>query len=174
MDDKLKSIFANIHEMVKFSEAKNAILIALNGSAVLGVIKILSDEKINSIWIKYYIYEFIFFATLGLIISLLSFFPRIKLPWLSCEGSPSSDDNLILYTDICKYDERTYLEALTKSMDEPIKRNTRFEVFYANQIIVNSKIALRKYKLFRNALGCTMSAILTPIIVILVLCFLEE
>lgn len=174
MDDKLKAIFANVHEMVKFSEAKNALLIALNGSAILGVLKILSDAKICSILIKYYIYGFIFFAILGLLISLLSFFPRIKLPWLLCEGNPSSDDNLILYTDICKYNERIYLEALAKSMGEPLKNHSQFEMFYANQIIVNSKIALRKYKLFRKALGCTISAILTPIIAILVLCYLEE
>jgi len=174
MDDKLKTIFTFVHEMVKFSEAKNAVFIALNASAILGILKILSDAKICSTWIKYYMYEFIFLTVIGLLISLLSFFPRIKLTWLLCEGKPSPDDNLLLYTDICKYNEPTYLDALMTSMNEPLRKYSQFEKFYANQIIINSKIALRKYKLFRKALWCTLAAILTPIIALLILCFLEE
>lgn len=174
MDDKLKAIFAIAHEMVKFSEAKNAILIALNGSAILGVLKIMSDAKMCSSWISYYMYAFIMFAIIGLLISLLSFFPRIKLPWLLCDGKPNPDDNLLLYTEICKYNEHTYLDALAASMNEPVKKHSQFEKYYANQIIVNSKIALRKYKLFRKALWCTLSAILTPVIALLIFLFLEE
>lgn len=174
MDDKLKAIFSIAHEMVKFSEAKNAILIALNGSAILGILKIISDAKICSPWINYYMCTFIVFAISGLLISLMSFFPRIKLPWLLCTGTPNSNDNLLLYTDICKYDEQTYLNSLVASMKEPAKEHSPFEIFYANQIIVNSKIALRKYKLFRKALWCTLAAISTPVIAFLIFLFLED
>lgn len=174
MNEKLKTIFTVVHEMVKFAETKNAVLLALNGSAVLGILKIISDDNICSIWIKYYLFGFIFFAIIGLTTSLLSFFPRLKLPFILCEGNPSPDDNLLLYTDICKYNEHSYIDALATSLNEPAKKHLPFDMFYANQILVNSRIALRKYKLFRIALWCTLAAILTPIIALLLFCFLEE
>ena len=174
MEEKLKAIFAFVHEMVKFAEAKNAILVALNGAAILGLLKIVNDTTFCSVWIKYYLLEFILLATIGLLISLLSFYPRLKILWIVCEGEPNSNDNLLLYSDICKYNEQRYLDALAQVINEPTRKHSQLDVFYTNQIIVNSRIATSKYLFFRKALWCTLSAILTPLGGLIISCFLEE
>ena len=166
MEEKLKSIHAIVHEMVKFAEAKNAVLVALSGSAVMGMLKIINDTTLSSKWMEYYCWGFVGLSTAGIVISLLLFFPVLKIKWLVNIGTPSEEDNLLLFTDISKYNTHEYLKALAQATNEPDREHNEYEFFYANQIISISNIATRKYKIFRIALGFTLSAILTPIIAI--------
>ena len=59
MEDKLKDIFENVNNWLKFAEAKNATIVAGNGLLIFGICRLLKDTSINE-WILYYIYFVIF------------------------------------------------------------------------------------------------------------------
>ncbi len=164
MDEELKCIFANVNEWLKFAETKNAVLVALDGGAVLGVLGLLKDQPRFPEWVIFYLWVFIIFNVIALSIALFSFLPQTKIPYFWLIGEPNSKDNLIFYGHIKKYDVNQYLSALYTSDSQQPKNFSKLELDYANQIIVNSQIADRKYNYFRVALWFTISAILTPLI----------
>ncbi|PKL58854.1 MAG: hypothetical protein CVV34_00705 [Methanomicrobiales archaeon HGW-Methanomicrobiales-5] len=164
MDDKLKSIFANVNEWLKFAEAKNAVLVALDGGAVLGVLGLLKEQTKLPEWVTIYLWLFVIFNTIALTIALFSFLPQTKIPYFWMRSEPDSNDNLLFYGHIKKYDVTQYLSALYINDGQHHNDFSKMEIDYANQIIVNSQIADRKYNYFRVALWFTISAILTPLI----------
>ncbi len=171
MEEQLKSIFSNVNEWLKFAEAKNGVLTAFNGGAVFTVLGGFLFNKDMAImansYVKAYFICFAACASLSLIIALISFLAKVEIPWLlKAEIHPS--DNLLFFGVIHKYDEKTYLDALWKALSKEKKETyTQMEKFYASQIIVNSGIAIRKYELFNSALLCTISAVITPVLAIM-------
>lgn len=174
MEERLKPLLVFIQDLVKFAEAKNAVLVAFNGGAILGVLKFIGDNTCLNEYVVYYLWTFVFFAACGLVVSLLSFLPRVKILWVGCTGEPQATDNLILFSDICKYEVNQYLRALYLADDKPSAKYTDFDKLYANQVIVNARIAMRKYTFFRKALWCTIAAVLTPVVGLILLCLLED
>jgi len=165
LEEQLKNIFANINDWLKFAETKTAALLTANGLIVFGIIRTLSNVEKNL-----YSNSVLYLAVLLLIISLLlclaSFIPSLKIPWLLKVKKTLDNDNLLYFADIAKYNSRVYLEKLAISLEKPDTKATNFENYYAQQIIVNSIIALKKYRLF------TFSIWLTVIAVILLVSFL--
>ena len=43
IEKKLNQIFVNVNEWLKFAEAKNGVLFAFNGAAVIGVLSLYKD-----------------------------------------------------------------------------------------------------------------------------------
>jgi len=75
---------------------------------------------------------------------------------------PAETDNLLFYGDIASYDPAGYLQALYKHCDAkdealPIERD------YAQQIVMNSRIAVRKYEWFTTSVWLTIGALVTLI-----------
>ncbi|MCP4350085.1 MAG: hypothetical protein GY795_31785 [Desulfobacterales bacterium] len=177
MEEQLKNIFSNVNDWLKFAEAKNGILTGFNGGAVFTVLTAFLFNKdmaiIKNNFVKAYFTCFAICATLSLIIALVSFLAKIEIPWLfKAEAHPSG--NLIFFGDIRKYTEKNYLDALKNALSiENKKPHTKMEEFYANQIIVNSKIAMQKNTLFNAALWFTISAIITPVLAIMLWAFLK-
>jgi hypothetical protein len=68
MADKLKDIFENVNNWLKFAEAKNATLIAGNGLLIFGVLKTIHEVNIN-IYLLYYIYFCLILFSLPFLIS---------------------------------------------------------------------------------------------------------
>lgn len=170
MEERLKAIFSNVNDWLKFAEAKNGALIAFNASTV-GLIfsRILTNNDLpaifNSIWVKGYFYIYVLCAGLGFIISLLSFLAKIKITYFYTNGMTDPKDNLLFFGDICKYKNktRTYLDRLRSNVGAGRTESyTKIEEDYAEQIIENSCIAMRKYRHFNTALWFTIAGIVTP------------
>lgn len=165
IDVKLKEIFENINNWLKFAEAKNATLIAGNGVIIFGIIKCLKDLADYPYFI-YYLCFVIILLSLSFIIALISFIANIKLPKYLFKEIDNKNNNLLFYGSIQNYNEKSYLEELTKSLgisNSSILEN-KFCLMYAQQIIINSKITMRKFELFNIGLKITLFAILSPII----------
>ena len=172
MEERLKEIFANVNDWLKFAEAKNGVLVAFNGSALVLVMStLLNKENLTFVIHHWYLIVlvgyFIFFAALGLIIALLSFLAQISPTWFRVKEEPKDTDNLLFYRDIAKYDKNNvtpYLEKLSHIISPDREEEmTQMEKLYANQIITNSQIAVRKYKFFNASLWCTILAFTTPL-----------
>lgn len=43
MEERLKFIFANVNEWLRFAEAKNGVLVAFNGAAIWGTLQSLDE-----------------------------------------------------------------------------------------------------------------------------------
>ena len=163
MEDKLKDIFENVNNWLKFAEAKNATIVAGNGLLIFGICRLLKDTSINE-WILYYIYFVIFIMLLSFVVALISFIPNVKLPHYLYNNKKS--DNLLFFGSIMHYNEDSYLKELNESLglNSEEYKTKKINKMYAQQIIINSQIAMKKYNIFNISLHLTLFAILTPII----------
>lgn len=179
MEEKLKEIFNNVNEWLKFAEAKNGILIALVGTALLTLLDKSSDilflDNISisnnipvikfdiNFFVSIYLVLLMVFLVIAICIILISFLPQTKQVF-KIKGVKTKNDNSIFYGDIIKYTPEEYLKFI-----EPNRTDfTKSELDYACQIVINSHIAYRKYKYFELALLAILSGILTVLGVFLV------
>ena len=162
MEKKLNSIFRNTNDWLKFAEAKAAALVALNGIAVFGILELLINDQLSKV-IVFYLYGAIAQLILSTLISLASLVPSLEMPWLFKKISPTQSDNLLYFEHIANYSDETFLDALYLSCNEKAGNYPRYQKMLANQIVTNSVIARRKYKLFKASIWILVSAISTPI-----------
>lgn len=164
-EEKLEFIFNNITKWLSFAEAKNAALITLNITIIIGLFQLLpivaSWRAISSVFYGFISYILILIIV-SLLISLMSFFPSIHQiynRWIL----PKKDvkENIIFFGHLNKLDK----EQLLKSID--VETN-RFNIDIAEQIISNSKICFVKYELFKISLLMTLVALFPPTIFYLI------
>lgn len=163
MDEQLKNIFTNINDWLKFAETKTAALLTGNGILIFGILRTIKDQEISSTQVLI-LYFVMLLLILSLLTCLISFIPSLKLPWLVTSKKPTENDNLLFFGDAAKYDSKSYLKKLFSSTEKPEKSFTAFENYYAEQIIANSIIALKKFRLFTFAIWLTVIAVLTIIL----------
>jgi energy-coupling factor transporter transmembrane protein EcfT len=79
-EDKLYKVFNNVNDWLKFSESKNAMLIAFNGASIFGISRLANIETIsNSSFLKSYLLIVIICLIFSTINCLISFAPRVKI-----------------------------------------------------------------------------------------------
>lgn len=161
-EERLLKVFANVNDWLKFAEAKNAMIIALNAASIYGIAKAMNLKVIeNSEFLSWYLFIVIIQLVFSTVCALISFAPRVKI----IKGglfAPGSVSNVLFFE---------YLK--TKSSDEIIRevnsieksdmafKPTLFETDVAVQIQQNSIIASRKYSYFAIAVWLTISAYIT-------------
>lgn len=178
MRDILKDIFSNVNDWLKFGEAKNAALLVFNGASIFGVATfiatVMTQDK-NQIpqYFLYYLYSFIILNGLALVIALYSFWPLTQIEVVLSKRiedifskRQDAESSILYYGHIKDYTPDSYLAKLCVSCNEEVRNCSGLESDYASQIVINSRIAFRKYIYFKAALFCTMSALLTPLITI--------
>jgi len=170
MDEKLKDIFTNINDWLKYAEAKSATLIAGNGVLVLGFSRAIPSPEVNG-FILVYLMTCILLCVFSLSICLLSIIPALNMPWDSKPSGVSEKDNVLYFEDIAKYTPNAYLKRVAKSFDANIDGFTGFQTDLANQIIVNSVIAHRKYNYFKVAIWLSLAAVISPLLALLIYFF---
>ena len=166
MDEQLKNVFTNINDWLKFAETKTATLLTGNGLLIFGILRTIKGQEISSTQMSI-IHFVLLMLILSLLICLISFIPSLKLPWLVTSKKPTESDNLLFFVDVSKYDSKSYLEKLFSSTEKPERSFTAIEKYYAEQIIANSIIALKKFRLFSFAIWLTVIAVLTLILTFL-------
>ena len=168
MEEKLKFIFNNVNDLLKFAEAKNGVIIAFNGAVIFQLFEIIKDINSSNIYFICLI-VLIGFWILSFIIALISFFPIINNTLFSRKNKRKANkDNLIFYGDIAKYKEEEYLQALSSSFKAEDYSCTNFEKNCANQIIINSRIALNKFKCFQISLVLNLLGATIPLLILLI------
>lgn len=165
MEENLRTIFANVNEWLKFAEAKNAALVAANGAALFGALGLLTGDKPLASWLHLYLIELAVCLLAGLVIAFISFLPEIQIPQARAR-TPRPGENLLFYGDIALHSPDTYLNALRSLYGFQNDPAVPIESHYAEQIVVNSRIAVRKYRRFNNALWMTLAGLVTAPLVL--------
>lgn len=163
-DEQLQAIFNNVNDWLKFAETKNAALVAADVAILIGVASLFEEA---SSWLLIYLILLASFVGLSLVIGLISFLPATKIPWLRKPATIREKRNVLYYGDIADQDVESYLELLKSVLKEGVEP-TPIGKAYIEQIIINSKIAVKKYGYFTTSLFCLLTGIVTlPIAVLL-------
>lgn len=168
MDEKLKDIFANINDWLKYAEAKSATLIAGNGALIFGMTETIKDSDIPKS-IEYYSYMSMTLCLISMIICLLSVVPSLSMPWESKLHSVKETDNLLYFQDISKYTPINFLKNLSSRLNITACDFSGYQKDLAKQIIINSTIACKKYEFFKVAILFTVAALISPLGVLLLI-----
>ena len=163
MDAKLKDIFDNVNSWLKFAESKNAALIAFNSAAGFGLASLLASSKLTLSPVHVYACLCILLLGLGAVAGLISFLPRLRIPWSFSKTRINAWDNLLFFGHIARYTPERYLDSLSKLVETEARNFTDMQRIYAEQIVINSQITMYKYRCFTVGLWFTLSAFATPI-----------
>lgn len=168
MSENVKKYFKEqldrTNQWLSFAEAKNAALIVLDTAIIGFIVKLFLDAILKtydySISLNFSIKPVHVFSLLliiflfSLLISIASFLPN-----LSSEKTKTKSDNmvetynLLFFGDLAKFNSTDdYIRYVCRKYsfsDNYIEHPLIID--YANEILINSKIAVRKYQLFRKA-----------------------
>lgn len=167
LNKALESIFSNTNDWLRYADTKAATLIAGNGGLIFGGTRVLSSEGLN-IYFLIYVSLIITLCGISLVVCLISVTPALSMPWEAKPTSPSDNDNLLFFSDIAKYTPLAYLQALNNKLELQTNHFNGYQRDLSSQIITNSTISNKKYKLFKTAIWLTLAAIVTPIIIVFV------
>lgn len=159
-DTRLIRTFYIANDWLRFAELKNGALITLN-VALIGVSTnalLVTNQKLSVpilIWLSTTI---ILFLT-SILISLSSFYARTNIFGFDIsKTSEKNTTNSIYFGNIA---DMSTDEVIGRLCPEPSSDIYVKDV--ANQIIINSKLARKKFLLFNIALGTTVAGLVTPI-----------
>ena len=157
MYDRLKDIFNNVNDWLKFAEAKHGALVALNSGVIYGMLSVYKQFSFIPPWA---IFISVCILATSIFLSFLSLFPRSEKKGL--DKKKPMNANLFFGKDLCLFDAEDLKEELNKRSNTAHVFNG-LEEDLIHQIILNSYISTRKYKLFRAAIITTFSAFVIPI-----------
>jgi len=156
--EPLENILSLVSEDLRFAETKNAALLTANAAAVVGILQVNTGSPVVALAFL----VIMLVCTVSGVVSLISFIPRVENPYRSLGLVPAANDNLLFFGHIQKYDPREYLRALYVSAGMADEQGSEMERMYAEQIVVSSRIAARKFTMFRWAIWITIGGLVTP------------
>jgi hypothetical protein len=158
-EDKLFKVFNNVNDWLKFSEAKNAMLIAFNGASIFGIVKLGNIDIINnSSFLKNYLFIVAICLIFSTINCLISFAPRVKIIKGGFYNS-GKIANVLFFEYLKGKNNIEIIKEITGELDE--QKYSTLEKDIAEQIKQNSIIASRKYSHFTVSVWMTISAYIT-------------
>jgi hypothetical protein len=169
---KLILILQMVNEWLKFSEAKNAILIAFSGTGITAISTYVSTASDIQNLLRVALYVSILLFCCSSFICSVSFLPRTNIEhiiWLKerpsrrhgYSKSLQENDNFYHFDDLKKYKNTDLLDSINKLyFDNSITDSHKKENLHlASQIVINSEITSIKFKLFTFALWIAIISI---------------
>lgn len=156
-NNELKYIYSNVNEMLKFGEAKHAGLMVFNGAIIIGILSCYND--ISTLFLKWSLVIGFLFIGISLVLSILSQFPKTQNNYSKNKNIDRA--NIYFYGHLSCFTLNEFINEY-HSLDPCFTAN-EFDKCLINQIIVISKIANRKFCLFKIAV-CSMILGLTIIV----------
>ena len=157
---KQQEILDLVNNWLKFAEAKNAVVIALAGTALFNLLKVLSASDLH---LATYIYliQLVICLLFSLIVALASFVPITDYLVLLPKAKITDTDNLLFFGHLAKYTK----EDLISKFNEFEENETidQYKEMYIEQIIINSRIAMSKYYYFNQSIVFIFWGILSPL-----------
>jgi hypothetical protein len=159
LNDILQDVLSDVNDWLRFAEAKNGVLLALNSGCVIGVSKLIVD--IDHVFWTFYLGLCVALFLASAAVCLFSFLPVTQMPMVvrSCEKDPA--ENVLFFGSIVGHDMDSYLEAIAGPSSLSVNPSSKLERHYAEQIIINSKIAAAKFRFFRRALWLSIAAVIS-------------
>jgi hypothetical protein len=145
-NENVEEMYEYVNHSLTFVEAKNGVLVALNGGIIIGISSLLQDYVNNSCFHENNCWYYLAFVPpiLSLVFSLSSFYPPRAIQQKSqelCNGTLFNCENLSAFSE----------EELAQMLADG-KELSRFDREKIAYIQRTAKVVGRKYKLFRKAL----------------------
>ena len=147
-------------DFVKFAEAKNAALLGLSSAWILATIGLECGGRALPGLFRLAVPAALVLVLLAAILTAISFFPKLKLPWfLGGKKAGPHPKNLLFFGDIASMTAKTFGQEI-RSKYYPDKDEHREEYLHdlTVQISVNSTITLRKMTIFKWGIGFVIAA----------------
>lgn len=157
-EQQFKDIFNNVNQWLHFAEAKNVAVTTLD----IALLAVYADyiEKVsqNLMWLVFCLSELALIVSLC--IAIYSFFPKDYLH-NAYNATNSRNVNPLYYKDIASWEAVSYAQFILSRYYGRVPSQTPEIIFidYAEEIVTNARIAVRKNILFRNALICALIAL---------------
>lgn len=149
--EDLKDTFQNVNNWLNFAEIKHGALIVLDTTFIMGIIAAMFENKVKCLGIIG-----LDVMIISVLLSMYSYFPNIKGikdEWMFCEKRMTQNRNLLFYRDIYRLSNKEYLQEVYKEYySKDIEEFSKKELDYAEEIVVNSRITMKKYFLFKISL----------------------
>ena len=144
MKQILKYILSLIMENLKIAENKHGVILAINSGLVVITVGFFNSTVKLVIFLNWLVILFacisIFFCFMGLFARNVKFLEKYK---------NSKHINLLYYKDVSTFSENELLKCIIMNYDFPKDYETdNFEKDLARQIIINSKVATKKFRFF--------------------------
>lgn len=171
MNQNLLETFKNAKEWLNHAESKNAMLIAFNGAAIFGLVQFFDLEIISgSSFLTYYLAISIGFLVISLLLSFMSFVPKLNILPSTSHPKELGEINLLYFEHLKELDKESIYKVISGL--EPDQEEDKIDLDLAEQIQQVSIIASQKFLLFKIAVwstGIVFSVfILVAIIVLMV------
>ncbi|MDX2204246.1 MAG: DUF5706 domain-containing protein [Hyphomicrobiaceae bacterium] len=158
-DAKLFRALQLVNEWLKFGEAKNGVLVTLNGAAVVGMHNVVKQygtlEQPWSVWL--------WWATIcclvSLVIGISSFYAKTKVAGILFSNTTPGGTSAIYFGHLADTTKADLVKRLSPDADGS---DLDYLEDMASQVIINARLARRKMALFNLALMVTITGVLTP------------
>lgn len=151
-----------VNDWLKYAEVKNGALLTINGALIVGMHQMVDWHEKRPDCVKTFVWMATVFLAASMLVGLASFYARTKAFGFDIEKvSGDGGTNALYYGHLADMRRADVLARLVYSYD-PSSPDQYLEDL-ADQIIINSKIARRKFALFNCALMLTIVATITPI-----------
>lgn len=162
--EPLIGIYLTVKDSLEFAEKKNAIITAFISSIIFAVFRYASDTWLmDYMTTRIYLAAFLVFLFLGLLTAIFSFLPQTRRFWSFSDRHALESSNLLYFGDLERLSPKTLVDFLFPG-GAASEQEAKLRYDYAQQVVISSFIATRKYFLSRMALWCAVFALLTPLL----------
>jgi len=158
----LADVLTRTDDWLKFAEAKNGVLLALNCAIAVGILQALGATSNTPLLLELFAAHSLLLLFVSVTLGAASFIPRLTSPWFTTFPDRPASTNVLFFGDICAHSPSSYLDEFYAVAGGQASYS-KLDLQYAHQIVVNSKIAYIKYTQFSITAFFTLSAALTPV-----------
>lgn len=173
MDDKLEYIFKNVNEWLKFIETKNAGVLTLSVALIVCALQFLKGAKEYEEFVPIIIYFLLVFIC-TLFMSMYSLVAKMTYTLNADKNREKykKNCNLLFYGNLAKFTVDNLLIEMYDRYNNSTKKvgYTIYQSDLANQIIINSCIAVKKGAIFNFSIKFLL---INVIIGITITCFVS-
>lgn len=167
MEERLKFIFGNVNDWLRFAEAKNGVLVAFNGAAIWGILHGFEEIRQLCAWVLVPIWVLMCCCFVGIVISLFSFKPALTLSRgvaAKIDRKLVQEKSVIFFRHIGDFNADDYLKLVElRSEQTESKSINPYHLDLASQIVANARNTWLKYQMFYAALNVTLAGMILPI-----------
>lgn len=156
-EERLRFILSGVNDWLKFAEAKLGVLVAINGSVAFSALSLLNEQSQAGICTRTALLLLALFNGISMLVCLASFVPRRSPIRCAKSRGARATVNLLYFGDIAELRPEDYLASMaTDRYERPPDSSGADLMDYAEQIVTNSRIAVKKYRLFKAGVIITM------------------
>ncbi len=160
-EEKLRFILSGVNEWLKFAEAKLGVLVAINGSVAFAALSLLNEKSQGGICTWAALLLLALTNVISMLLCLASFAPRLSPIRCANSHGTRATVNLLYFGDIEALDPKDYLARMAASRYERPRSSSGADLMdYAEQIVTNSKIAVKKCRLFKVGVIITIAGLM--------------